>query len=87
MELVDLILITKADGELMSEVRRLKTEWSSALRLMRRRSTHWTPKVNSHCVYIVFLVDTIELRSCRFQHVRTRVLIKLGHKCPPIKRL
>jgi len=46
MELVDLIIITKADGELLPEVRRLKTEWSSALRLMRRRSSNWAPKVN-----------------------------------------
>lgn len=46
MELVDLIMITKADGELMPEVRRLQTEWSSALRLMRRRSTNWAPKVD-----------------------------------------
>ncbi len=45
MELVDLIIVTKADGELMPEVLRLKTEWSSALRLMRRRSLNWTPKV------------------------------------------
>jgi LAO/AO transport system kinase len=45
MELVDLIIVTKADGELMQEVRRLKTEWSSALRLMRRRSSNWSPKV------------------------------------------
>jgi LAO/AO transport system kinase len=46
MELVDLIIITKADGELMPEVRRLQTEWLSAVRLMRRRSLNWTPKVN-----------------------------------------
>ncbi len=45
MELVDLIIVTKADGELMPEVLRLKTEWSSALRLMRRRSLNWRPKV------------------------------------------
>ena len=45
MELVDLIIVTKADGDLMAEVRRLQTEWSSALRLMRRRSPNWTPKV------------------------------------------
>lgn len=47
MELVDLIIVTKADGDLMGEVRRLKTEWSSALRLMRRRSPTWSPKVIS----------------------------------------
>lgn len=45
MELVDLILITKADGQLLPEVRRIHSEWSSALRLMRRRSANWTPKV------------------------------------------
>ncbi|CAF3414312.1 unnamed protein product, partial [Rotaria sp. Silwood2] len=36
-----------ADGELMPEVRRLQTDWSSALRLMRRRSPNWKPKVLS----------------------------------------
>ncbi|CAF5100388.1 unnamed protein product, partial [Rotaria sp. Silwood1] len=46
MELVDLVIITKADGELMPEVRRLQTDWSSALRLMRRRSPHWKPRVH-----------------------------------------
>ncbi|CAF0776506.1 unnamed protein product [Rotaria sordida] len=47
MELVDLVIVTKADGELMPEVRRLQTEWLSALRLMRRRSPNWKPKVIS----------------------------------------
>ncbi|CAF3397976.1 unnamed protein product [Rotaria sp. Silwood1] len=47
MELVDLVIITKADGELMPEVRRLQTDWSSALRLMRRRSPYWKPRVIS----------------------------------------
>ncbi|CAF4045109.1 unnamed protein product, partial [Adineta steineri] len=47
MELVDLVIVTKADGDLMQEVRRLKSEWLSALRLMRRRSENWSPKVIS----------------------------------------
>ncbi|CAF0837066.1 unnamed protein product [Didymodactylos carnosus] len=47
MELVDLMIITKADGELLPEVRRLQTEYSSAMRLMRRRFHNWTPKVIS----------------------------------------
>ena len=55
MELVDLIMVTKADGELMSDVRRLQAEWSSALRLMRRRSSDWIPKVNN------FFSTTIKL--------------------------
>ncbi|CAF5175828.1 unnamed protein product, partial [Rotaria magnacalcarata] len=45
MEVVDLVIITKADGDLLPEVRRLQSDWSSALRLMRRRSQHWSPKV------------------------------------------
>jgi LAO/AO transport system kinase len=53
MELVDLIIVTKADGELMSEVRRLQSEWSSALRLMRRRSLNWTPKVKNILFYSI----------------------------------
>jgi len=57
MELVDLVIITKADGELLPEVRRLKTEWSSALRLMRRRSLNWAPKVKflSLSLSLIFL--------------------------------
>lgn len=54
MELVDLILITKADGDLLPEVRRLKAEWSSALRLMHRRSANWTPKVS---IYFYRIID------------------------------
>lgn len=57
MELVDLVIITKADGELMQEVRRLQTEWSSALRLMRRRSQNWKPKVYIYCFCICLLND------------------------------
>jgi putative protein kinase ArgK-like GTPase of G3E family len=55
MELVDLVIITKADGELMPEVRRLQAEWSSALRLMRRRSLNWTPKVINHFLLQSFI--------------------------------
>lgn len=61
MELVDLVIITKADGELLPEVRRLKTEWSSALRLMRRRSQNWTPKVDN------FVVDLLISNPLSFQ--------------------
>lgn len=63
MELVDLIIITKADGELMPEVRRLQTEWSSALRLMRRRSKNWSPKVNRFSLIQSFSFDEKQVMS------------------------
>ena len=82
MELVELILITKADGELLTEVRRLQTEWSSALRLMRRRSAHWSPKVfPSLAIDLSSTLSSFSPRWCRFRPVRTRALIKHGHKC------
>ncbi|XP_038055700.1 methylmalonic aciduria type A homolog, mitochondrial-like [Patiria miniata] len=45
VEKVDLILVTKADGELKIPSRRVKTEYTSALKLMRKRSAVWSPKV------------------------------------------
>ncbi|XP_033631549.1 methylmalonic aciduria type A protein, mitochondrial-like [Asterias rubens] len=45
VEKVDLILVTKADGELKIPSRRVKTEYTSALKLMRKRSPVWSPKV------------------------------------------
>ena len=43
MELTDIALITKADGDLAQAAGRAASDCANALRLLRRRSAHWTP--------------------------------------------
>ncbi len=43
MELVDLALVTKADGDLAASAGRAAADCANALRLLRRRSARWTP--------------------------------------------
>ena len=45
MELADLIVVNKADGELKPTARRAAAEYKGAVSLMRPKSTHWMPEV------------------------------------------
>lgn len=45
VERTDLILVNKADGELLIPARRVRGEYTSAIKLMRQRSSLWKPKV------------------------------------------
>lgn len=45
MELADLLVVNKADGDLEPAARRAQQEYQSALHLMRPKSQSWTPKV------------------------------------------
>ena len=75
VELADLVLITKADGDLIPAARRIQTEYSSALRLMSRAShSLWRPQVCYIHVSDISVVD----RSLVFLHYIMRVLIKCG---------
>jgi LAO/AO transport system kinase len=47
MELADLIVVTKADGDLARAARLAQTDYASALQLMRPRSAAWRPQVLS----------------------------------------
>lgn len=43
--MADLVAITKSDGDLIVPARRIQAEYVSALKLLRRRSGVWKPKV------------------------------------------
>lgn len=43
--MADLVVITKSDGDLVVPARRIQAEYVSALKLLRRRSGVWKPKV------------------------------------------
>ncbi|MEX1152550.1 methylmalonyl Co-A mutase-associated GTPase MeaB [Parvibaculum sp.] len=45
MELADLIVVNKADGDLVPAARRAQTEYQAALHLMRPKRAGWTPHV------------------------------------------
>ncbi|XP_062055525.1 methylmalonic aciduria type A protein, mitochondrial isoform X2 [Lepus europaeus] len=45
IEMADLVAITKSDGDLIAPARRIQAEYVSALKLLRRRSAVWRPKV------------------------------------------
>ena len=47
MELTDVALITKADGDLSAAAARAASDYANALRLMRPRSANWTPTVRT----------------------------------------
>ncbi|XP_043918163.1 methylmalonic aciduria type A protein, mitochondrial [Protopterus annectens] len=45
IEMADLVVITKADGDLLVPARRIQAEYVSALKLLRKRSKVWKPQV------------------------------------------
>ncbi|XP_035492093.2 methylmalonic aciduria type A protein, mitochondrial isoform X3 [Scophthalmus maximus] len=44
IERADLVVVTKSDGDLLVPARRIQTEYTSALKLLRRQSKSWNPK-------------------------------------------
>ncbi|XP_069487328.1 methylmalonic aciduria type A protein, mitochondrial isoform X2 [Ambystoma mexicanum] len=45
IEMADLVVITKADGDLLVPARRIQAEYVSAMKLLRKRSQLWKPQV------------------------------------------
>lgn len=45
VEMADLVLVNKADGDLLPAARKVQMEYMSALKLLRRPGQKWTPKV------------------------------------------
>lgn len=45
IEMADLVVVTKSDGDLLVPARRIQAEYTSALKLLRKRSKSWNPKV------------------------------------------
>lgn len=45
IEMADLVVVTKSDGELLVPARRIQAEYTSALKLLRKKSKVWKPKV------------------------------------------
>lgn len=48
VELADIVAITKYDENLMQEAVRVKSEYLSASKYLRKKSKFWSPKVNKY---------------------------------------
>ena len=47
VELADIIVVNKADGNFLSEANLIASEYGSALSLLRRKHTNWKPKITT----------------------------------------
>lgn len=48
-------MVTKSDGDLVVPARRIQAEYTSALKLLRKKSKTWTPKVCIHASGSLFI--------------------------------
>lgn len=53
IEMADLVVVTKSDGDLVVPARRIQAEYTSALKLLRKKSKIWKPKV---CGFTIMLL-------------------------------
>ena len=47
IERADLVVVTKSDGDLVVPAKRIQAEYISALKLLRKKSKSWNPKVGA----------------------------------------
>lgn len=60
--MADLVVITKADGDLIVPARRIQAEYISALKLLHKRSKVWRPKVS--ILKIVYKIYKEYVNNC-----------------------
>lgn len=67
--MADLVAITKSDGDLIVPARRIQAEYVSALKLLRKRSEVWSPKVSLHSILNFHAEQTVYVRKrgCKSQ--------------------
>jgi len=45
VEVADVVVVNKCDGDLVPAARRIQTEYTSALKFVRPKTRHWRPQV------------------------------------------
>ena len=56
VEVADVVVVNKSDGDLLPAARRIQMEYSSALRILRKKSQLWKPKVGYPLILILRLM-------------------------------
>lgn len=55
VEVADVVVVNKSDGDLVPAARRIQTEYTSALKFVRPKTSQWRPLVR----HLLLLFDTI----------------------------
>ncbi|KAM9330458.1 methylmalonic aciduria type A protein, mitochondrial [Gastrophryne carolinensis] len=67
VEMADLVVVTKADGDLLIPARKIQTEYISALKLLRKRSKTWKPQVTRISAKTGEGIPELWKKICEFQ--------------------
>ena len=59
VEMADLIVVNKADGDLLPAARRMAADYTSALKLLHSKKKFWRPKVRSMTCMCILSLSTI----------------------------
>jgi LAO/AO transport system kinase len=60
MEVADLVVVNKADGDLFTSAKHTKADYSGAMQFIRRKNINWEPKVLMMSAHTGFNVDKVE---------------------------
>lgn len=60
MEAADLVLVNKADGDLLNSAKHTKADYAGAMQFVRRKNINWQPKVLMMSAYTGFNLDKVE---------------------------
>ena len=96
VEVADLVVVNKSDNDLVPAARRIQSEYTSALKFIRPRSSYWRPEVSelhNHVTWVAlhFVWEYICLlgycfRSSVFLHSPATVLVTCGKEFAIIAR-
>jgi LAO/AO transport system kinase len=72
MEAADMILVNKADGELLSSAKHTKADYSGAMQFIRYKHYDWKPKVMLMSAQTEYNLDEVLNEILRFHDVMTK---------------
>jgi len=75
MEAADLVVINKADGDLLSSAKHTKADYAGAMHFIRRKHYDWEPKVLMMSARTGYNIDKVEDEIARYQEM----MIANGH--------
>uniref|UniRef100_A0A7S3PDJ3 Uncharacterized protein n=1 Tax=Aplanochytrium stocchinoi TaxID=215587 RepID=A0A7S3PDJ3_9STRA len=71
MEVADIVVVNKADGDLAATARHASTEYMHALQLMRRKHPDWRPRVKRCSALKKEKIDTVWETVSKFRNIMT----------------
>lgn len=75
MEAADMVVINKADGDLLSAAKHTKADYSGAMHFIRRKHEDWSPPVMMMSAHTKFNLDKVEEQILKYH----KLMIDNGH--------